>query len=253
LKFLFDLHTHTVASGHAFSTLKENVEEAAKKGLKVLGISDHASAMPGSASPIYFSNFKAVKSEILGVRVFMGVEANIMDLEGRLDMEEEALNKMDYVIASLHVPCIKAGTARENTDGLIRVMKNPYVKIIGHPDDDRYPLEYDRLAQAAKEEGVALEINNSSFSARSGRQNADKNAPVLLEKCEKYGTSVIAGSDAHIFYDVGSLEYSENMILKSGIPEKQVLNLRLDGLAQVLNLERKETAEKYEQLLQNCR
>lgn len=252
MRFLFDLHTHTVASGHAFSTLKENVEEASQKGLKALGISDHASSMPGSAPPIYFSNFKAVKSEIAGVHVFMGVEANIMDLEGHLDMKEDALKKMDYVIASLHVPCIQSGTAKENTDALIRVMKNPYVKIIGHPDDGRYPLEYDRLAKAAKEEGIALEINNSSFSARSGRQNADKNVPELLEQCIKYGTFVIAGSDAHIFYDVGSLEHSEEVIAKSGLPAEQILNLRLDGLAQVLNMERKETAEKYKELAESC-
>ena len=52
MKLLFDLHTHTVASGHAFSTLKENIEEAAAKGLKAMGTSDHYSAMPGSAQPI---------------------------------------------------------------------------------------------------------------------------------------------------------------------------------------------------------
>ena len=57
MKLLFDLHTHTVASGHAFSTLKENIEEAAAKGLKAMGTSDHYSAMPGSAQPIYFTNF----------------------------------------------------------------------------------------------------------------------------------------------------------------------------------------------------
>ena len=82
MKLLFDLHTHTVASGHAFSTLKENIEEAAAKGLKAMGTSDHYSAMPGSAQPIYFTNFKAIKEKILGVRIFTGMEANIIDLEG---------------------------------------------------------------------------------------------------------------------------------------------------------------------------
>ena len=102
MKLLFDLHTHTVASGHAFSTLKENIEEAAAKGLKAMGTSDHYSAMPGSAQPIYFTNFKAIKEKILGVRIFTGMEANIIDLEGKLDAEEAVLKKMDYVIASLH-------------------------------------------------------------------------------------------------------------------------------------------------------
>mgnify|MGYP000559225469 CR=1 FL=1 len=57
MNIYFDMHTHTVASGHAFSTFKENVEEAAGKGLFALGMSDHAPAMPGSAPSIYFSQF----------------------------------------------------------------------------------------------------------------------------------------------------------------------------------------------------
>lgn len=77
------------------------------------------------------------------------MEANIIDLEGKLDAEEAVLKKMDYVIASLHVPCVKAGTREENTNALIGAMKNPYVKIIGHPDDDRFPLDYEKLVKAA--------------------------------------------------------------------------------------------------------
>ena len=61
MKIYFDMHTHTTASGHAFSTFKENVEEAAAKGLFALGMSDHAPAMPGSAHPIYFTNFKCFR------------------------------------------------------------------------------------------------------------------------------------------------------------------------------------------------
>ena len=94
MKLLFDLHTHTVASGHAFSTLKENIEEAAAKGLKAMGTSDHYSAMPGSAQPIYFTNFKAIKEKILGVRIFTGMEANIIDLKtgcGRNCFKENGL------------------------------------------------------------------------------------------------------------------------------------------------------------------
>ena len=85
MNIYFDMHTHTVASGHAFSTFKENVEEAAGKGLFALGMSDHAPAMPGSAPSIYFSNFKCFRQEVMGVRIFTGVEANIMDFNGNLD------------------------------------------------------------------------------------------------------------------------------------------------------------------------
>lgn len=58
------------------------------------------------------------------------------------------------------------------------------MKIIGHPDDDRFPLDYEKLVKAAAKEKVALEVNNSSFSPRTGRLNADKNLPVMLSFCK---------------------------------------------------------------------
>lgn len=235
MELLFDLHTHTAASGHAFSTLKENIEEAAKKGLRAIGTSDHSSFMPGAADPIFFGNYKAIRDEIMGVRIFTGVEANIIDLEGNLDMEEALLKKMDYVIASLHVPCVKAGTRQENTSALIGAMKNPYVKIIGHPDDDRYPLDYEALVSAAAGEEVALEINNSSLSERSGRLNAEQNIPVMLSYCKKYRVPVIVGSDAHIFYDVGNLEQAKALLAACDFPEELVLNTKMEYLARVMN------------------
>ena len=233
MKLLFDLHTHTVASGHAFSTLKENIEEAAAKGLKAMGTSDHYSAMPGSAQPIYFTNFKAIKEKILGVRIFTGMEANIIDLEGKLDAEEAVLKKMDYVIASLHVPCVKAGTREENTN------------------DDRFPLDYEKLVKAAAKEKVALEVNNSSFSPRTGRLNADKNLPVMLSFCKKYKVPVIVDSDAHIFYDIGNLDRAKEMLEACEFPKKLILNTKLKGLSYVLNLEREETREKYDHMMED--
>ena len=235
MKIYFDMHTHTVASGHAFSTIKENAEEAAAKGLAAMGMSDHAPAMPGSAQEIYFSNFKAIPEELMGVRIYAGTEAKIMDFEGSLDLPESVLKKMDYVIASLHIPCIRPGSARENTDALIGAMKNPYVKIIGHPDDDRYPLEYGRLIPAALEHKVALEVNNSSFKARSGRQNARKNVSAWLAAAKEYRLPIILGSDAHICCDVGELSEAIRMAEEAGYPQELILNTRPDGLDYILN------------------
>ena len=198
MNIYFDMHTHTVASGHAFSTFKENVEEAAGKGLFALGMSDHAPAMPGSAPSIYFSNFKCFRQEVMGVRIFTGVEANIMDFNGNLDLDETVLRKMDYVIASLHIPCIKPGTPKENTDALIGAMKNPYVKIIGHPDDDRNVMKW-------------------------------------LSIAKEYRLPVILGSDAHIYYDVGDLTEAVKMLEAAGYPQELVLNSSKDGIYYILN------------------
>ena len=235
MKPLFDLHTHTTASGHAFSSLKENIQEAAQKGLAVLGTSDHAPAMPGTTHPIFFTNYKAIPDELMGVHILCGIEANIVDGQGQIDVEESMCGKLDYIIASLHTPCIRSGSREENTRAITGAMKNPYVKIIGHPDDDRYPLDYELLTDAAREYGVALELNNSSFRPTSGRQNASVNARILLEKCREKQVPVILGSDAHIYCDIGRFDEACAMLAQCGFPEELVLNSRLEGLKQVLN------------------
>lgn len=235
MKLLFDLHTHTIASGHAFGTLKENIEEAAAKGLKILGTSDHAVNMPGTTNPIFFTNYRAIPEEVLGVKILKGIEANIMDYEGKIDVEEKLYPVLDYVIASLHVPCIKSGTVEENTNALIGAMKNPYVKIIGHPDDSRYSLDYDRLTDAAKEHEVVLELNNASFGPASGRQNAYENDQILLEHCKKKKVPIILGSDAHIFCDVGRFEGCMKMLELCDFPKELIINHKKRGLLKVLN------------------
>ncbi|OCN02547.1 phosphatase [Clostridium sp. W14A] len=234
MKALFDLHTHTLASGHAFSTLRENIESARQKGLLAVGTSDHAEKMPG-ANPALFSNYKVVRESFEGVRVFCGIEANICDFEGIIDVDDSLLQKLDYVIASLHSPCIQSGSIRQNTNALIRAMENPSVKIIGHPDDSRYPLDYGALVSAAKKRGTALELNNSSLIPGSTRVGARANAKKLLEACKRNRASVVIGSDAHIWYDVGRFEEAFALINEVGFPEELVLNLSFDGLKMILN------------------
>ena len=232
---LMDLHTHTLACGHAYNTLYEMARSASEKGVPLFGSSDHAPAMPGSCHKYYFTNFRVIPRTLFGMPLLMGAELNITDFDGQVDLPQDILRKMDYVIASLHVPCITPGTARENTDALIGAMKNPYVKIIGHPDDDRYPLEYERLIPAALEYGVALEVNNSSFNPRSGRQNAAKNVARWLEIARAHRLPIILGSDAHIYYDVGDVSMAEKMIKEANYPEELVLNASLEGLNYILN------------------
>ncbi len=234
MKALMDLHTHTISSGHAYSTLKENIEEARDKGLKVLGVSDHAISMPGTAHEYYFNNLKVIKDEIMGVRVLKGIEANIMDFEGRIDVQEELALELDYIIASMHPPCITPGTLEENTNALIKVMDNPYVKIIGHPDDSRFPLDYEKLVLAAKEKNMVFEMNNTSVSPRSFRRNARENQTTLLNLCKKHGVKIIMGSDAHIYYDVGEFSSCYELLKEIDFPKNLVLNFNLESLEYIL-------------------
>lgn len=228
MKALVDLHCHTVASGHAYSTIKENIESAKEKGLKVLGISDHYEKLPGGASALHFFNLKVLKDEIDGIRILKGIEANIIDFDGTLDAPEEVLSCLDYTIASLHPPCIAFGSALQNTNAIVNAIKNKHVKIIGHLDDNRFPVNYEEVVKVAKENNVAFEINNSSLRPGSFRQGANENARLLAKTCEKYGVYVIMGSDAHIYYDIGALESSKQVLDDINFPNELVLNYNLD-------------------------
>ena len=80
MKIELDVHTHTIASGHAFSTLQEMAQAAADKGLKVLGITEHSPGVPGTCHPIYFRNLHVVPRRMNGVELLLGAEINILDL-----------------------------------------------------------------------------------------------------------------------------------------------------------------------------
>ena len=234
-KALVDLHTHTIASGHAFSTLKENLEEAREVGLAVLGLSDHAMSVPGAANKLYFQNLKLLPERIGGIRLLHGVEVNIMDYEGTLDMDETLLKEMDYVIASLHVICVKPGTREENTEAILGALENPGVKIIGHPDDGRYPLDVERVVKRAQEKQAVLELNNSSLRTGSHRQNSRENSREILECARKYNVPILMGSDSHICYHVGKFEQAEELLSEVGFPPELVLNYHPEKLDIVMN------------------
>ena len=142
---IFDIHTHTIASGHgSAATITDMAKTAFVRGLKLLGISDHGPATPGGGKPSYFRSLANAPRMRLGVEMLYGAEVNILDDQGTLDLEDEILARLDYVIASIHKPVKKPGTIDENTAAYIAAMKNPYVRIIGHCDDVKYPVEIGR-------------------------------------------------------------------------------------------------------------
>lgn len=230
-----DLHTHTIASGHAYSTLLENIRMAQEKNMTAMGTSDHARMLPGAFHPIFFQDYKVIPEKVGNIRIFKGIEANIYDFNGHIDVESPVLESVDYIIASLHSHCFTSGSVMDNTDALVAVMENPYVKIIGHPDDSRFPVDYNRLASEAKAAGVALELNNSSLHPRSTRKNGRKNAIQMLKACMAAETRIIVNSDAHIAFDVGNLDAACDLLDDVGFPEALVVNRSLETLTYVLN------------------
>ena len=121
-KYKIDTHTHTVSSGHAYSTVTENAKYAASIGLEIIGMTDHAPKMPGSCGYLHFLNLRILPEYIEGVRVLKGIELNILDSTGKVDMSERILKNLDIAIASIHLPCIDPKSEEDFTETLINCL-----------------------------------------------------------------------------------------------------------------------------------
>ena len=237
MKAIIDMHTHTVASGHAYSTIHENIQFAKKHGMKFLGTSDHGSTMTGGPAEYFFHNLKVVPREMDGVKILRGMEANILDVNGNIDeLDSKALDGLDYLIASLHIVCIEPSTKEDNTMAIINVMDKEKVKIIGHPDDARYELDYEAIVKKAKEKNILLEVNNSSLSPNTSREGARENILKYLELCKEYGVRIIMGTDSHICYDIGVFQYAEAIIEEANFPKELVINYWEDQIIEFFGI-----------------
>ena len=224
MKLKIDTHTHTLASGHAYSTVDENFRWAAEKGLELVALTDHAPGMKDTTCHAYFANLHVLPEKLHGVRLLRGIELNIMDFDGTVDMDEKTLSRLDMAIASLHTPCIAPGSRKENTRALLKVMENPYVDIIGHPGDPRYDIDYKEVFRQAKETGTILEINNASLIPGGFRDGSQENVKKILRMSMEEGVSVVLGSDAHFYTGIGDFSHAIALLKEIGFPEELVLN-----------------------------
>ena len=223
MEIVADLHTHTIVSGHAYGTIRENAKAAAERGLKILGITEHAPGIPGTCQDIYFSNLAVLPRELYGVQMLYGSEVNVLN-DGTLSLEDKILDKLDYAIAGIHTLCYHDEGKAKNTENLISCMKHEKVKLVSHPDDDHTPLDYERLVKAAKEYHVALEVNNSSLIKTDVRWNCQQNYKEMLRLCSLYRVPVVIDSDAHDPFYVGEFGRAIEFLRKEGFDQELVIN-----------------------------
>lgn len=236
MKIELDVHTHTIASGHAFSTIQEMAQAAADKGLKLLGITEHSPGIPGSCAPIYFRNLYIVPRNMYGIELMLGAEINILDTEGNLDFDEHYLNMLDIRIAGIHSLCYTPGTPEENTQGMINTIANPYIHIISHPGDGTAKLLFEPIVQAAKEHHTLLEINNSSLRPSRHKVEARPNNLEILRLCKQYEVPVILGSDAHISFDIATYDFALELVNEAEFPEELIINTDVKKFKDYLNM-----------------
>ena len=219
-----DLHTHTAASTHAYSTITENARAAAEIGLKAIAMTDHYNMMPDAPHVWHFQNLRVLPRTICGVTVLKGAEVNIYNYNGDVDIDEKVISKLEWVVASYHkymFENFEPADPKVVTDGYLKVCQNPYIDVIGHPTTDFFPFEYERAVKAFKEYDKLVEVNESSIKLKKG---SAKNVVPMLEACKKYEVPIVVNTDAHFWDAVGVVPVSEKILTELDFPKKLIIN-----------------------------
>ncbi len=238
MKILIDTHTHTVHSGHAYSTVNENLKCASEKGLELVCLTDHAFTMPAGAHSFYFYNLRAIPENLHGVQLLRGVELNILDENGNIDDFSSNNNQfvydaLEFRIASLHPPCIDGNENGDFTKTLINTMKKNNIDVLGHLGDPRYPFDIDEVIKFAKENNTLIELNNSSLSPNSPRLDKDFILKII-DSCFKHNAFITFGSDAHFCTQVGNFDNIYNLYEEYNIPYDNIITSDKDKFLQFL-------------------
>jgi putative hydrolase len=232
MKIVADLHTHTVSSGHAYSTLEEYVAQAKKIGLEAIAVTDHGPAMPGGPHSYYFSNMRMIPENFDGIRIYKGIEANVINSNGDLDLSDEDLARLDIVYVAMHPRCGYENQGEKgNTEVLIKALRNPYVNVIAHPGNPKFPINVAKTVSLAKEKGVLIEINNSSFTSREGSWDR---CLEFAREIKRQDWKVILTTDSHFSTMLGVFDKALEIVNIAGLTEEHVVNTSLEKIERFL-------------------
>lgn len=227
MRIIADLHCHTIASVHAYNTLRDNINAAKRLGLSALAITDHGIGCPDGPPLSYFENLNSLPRRVEGIDLLKGVEANIMDMAGNLDMPRPLLDKLDIVVASFHSTCVKPSTVEDHTNAYLNIARNPDVDIIGHSGTPEFLYDYERVIPIFREYGKIVEINAHTFICR---KKSIPNCKRIIELCKKYEVPVMVNSDAHSEFEVGLWSEAIEMLTESNFPDSLVVNANEENL-----------------------
>ncbi|MEQ4531022.1 MAG: phosphatase [Mixta sp.] len=218
-----DLHMHTVASTHAYSTLHDYIAAAKQNGIRLFAITDHGPDMADAPHYWHFVNMHVWPRVVDGVGILRGIEANIKNTQGEIDCTGRMLETMDLVIAGFHEPVFAPQDKATHTEAMIAAMASGDVHIISHPGNPKFPVDIPAIAEAAAKYQVALEINNSSFT--HSRPGSEPNCRAIAAAVKEAGGMLAFGSDSHTAFTLGNFEHCLRIMREVDFPEERVLNV----------------------------
>jgi DNA polymerase (family X) len=219
-----DVHMHTRESDGR-GTLEDMARAAAALGYEYLVITDHSKALAmanglDEKRAIAFAKLvEGIAPDEFGIKVFSGLECDILK-DGRMDLDNEALGALNFVIASVHSHMNLDPNAM--TERLLAAIENPHVKAIGHPTGrvllhrDAYAYAFEKIASAASQRGIAMEINASP-------ERLDLHAP-LIRAAKAKGCKFTIATDAHHPAHLRNMKYGVKMARRGWLEKTDILN-----------------------------
>ncbi|NAX04939.1 phosphatase [Vibrio sp. V27_P1S3P104] len=247
MNIVIDSHTHTIASGHAYSTILENALTAKNKGLKLLCTTDHAPKMPGAPHYWHFNNQRILPRFLYDVGILRGVEANILNVAGEIDLPFSSDQHLDWVIASFHEPVFEPANEALHTEALINIIKSGRVDVLGHLGNPNYPFDMERVLHCAKNYHVAIEVNNTSLTGKS-RKGSDQRCDQIVKLGQAIGVFFSTGSDAHFCEEIARLDLVKPLLDKYHVNEEQVITTSTARFLNFLLLRGKPKINEFEHL-----
>lgn len=243
MQMIADLHSHTLCATHAFQTLQEMATAAHEIGYYALAITDHAPAMPDAPHIWHFANGNALPRVVQGVAMLYGAEVNVMDTKGGLDLSQSQLAVQDWVVASIHSPCVPGVLTRKEANQIwLAIAENPYVDCIGHSEQENYRYDYDLVTKAFAQNHKVVELNAGSFAVR---KDGIPNMRKLLAACLENGCHIAVDSDAHSAWRLQTaLQPLYSLLEELSFPEELIVNATKENLVQELKLHGRRCAEE---------
>lgn len=218
-----DLHVHSLFSACGLHTCLELIEHGRRIGIKAMAITDHGRAVGGHLTSVFFERFQSPYPDL---KIYKGIEHNVLDEKGTVDVEWTIMPFVDLLLLGVH-PNLKPGRSKEHyTDMVLAAMeKNPFVDIISHPNDPMYPVDYKIAAKKARERGMALELNNSKILYK---RSTTEDALDLIHACGEAGCMMAVNSDTHALLELGRDDAVRPLLEKAKFPEELIVNRTLE-------------------------
>lgn len=229
MKIVADLHTHSVVSTHAYSTIYENCRAAYERGLFAIATTDHGPKIEDGAHPYFFRGLSHIlPRHVGGVYLIRGIEANILNEAGDVDIFPEWSDVFDFGIASIHEASFGKSDFDRTTNAYLNVLDNPNIDLLGHSGTIEYTYDFERVIKKCADLGKMIEINAATFRYR---ESSLKNCREIAKLCAKHGVYVMVNSDSHICETVGVVDEPLRMLEEINFPEELVMNGDIQRLA----------------------